>query len=50
MTVKMSSTSHREQLIEETLQLIDEGVYDSLRQASRATGASLSIVCHRRAG
>jgi hypothetical protein len=46
-TTKMSSiTSDREQLIEETLRLVDEGVYDSIRQA---TGAPLSTVCYRRA-
>jgi DDE superfamily endonuclease/Tc5 transposase DNA-binding domain len=45
-----SNTLNSEQLIEETLRLTDEGVYDSIRQASRVTGAPRSTVGHRRAG
>jgi hypothetical protein len=44
-TMKMSrNTSNREQLIEDTLHLVDEGVYDSIRQATRATGTTLTYV------
>jgi hypothetical protein len=43
-----SITSDREQLIEETLRLVDEGVYDSIRQASRATGASIHSMLQTR--
>lgn len=43
--MKMSrNTSNREQLIEDTLRLVDEGVYDSIRQATRATGTTLTYV------
>jgi hypothetical protein len=45
-----SITLNSEQLIEETLHLANEGVYDSIRQASLATGARRSTVGHRRAG
>jgi hypothetical protein len=45
-----SITLYSEQLIEETLHLADGDVYDSIRQASRATGAPRSTVGHRRAG
>jgi len=38
-----STTFNREELIEKTLQLVDEGVYDSICQANRATGASYAI-------
>jgi hypothetical protein len=45
-----SITLYSEQLIEETLHLANGGVYDSIRQASLATGAPRSTVGHRRAG
>ena len=45
-----SNTTNREQLIEETLSLTQEGIYDSIRQASRTTGVPQSTVYHRRAG
>ena len=47
----MSRTApHTDQLIEQTLQLTDEGIYDSISQATRVTGAPRSTVYHRRAG
>ena len=47
----MSSTTLKaEYLVEETLQLAQEGFYQSIRQASRSTGAPQSTVYHRRAG
>jgi Tc5 transposase DNA-binding domain len=50
MTMKLSqTTSNREQLVEETLRLVED-VYGSIRQASRATGAPPSTVYHKRAG
>jgi hypothetical protein len=45
-----SNTLKPEQLIEEALSLTQEGVYSSIRQATRSTGAPQSTVYHRRAG
>ena len=49
-SVTSSTTINPEQLVQETLYLTQEGFYDSIRQASRTTGAPQSTVYHRRAG